>query len=221
MARIVPRKPKNGGEARIRERLATALRDEIATGRLAPGQKLNELALSERLETSRTPLREAMLQLEREGLVRSDLRRGFSVAPLSAREVRETYPVLAALEVLAVRSSADLLPPLLPVLKKINADFARARSPSRALDLDTQWHDTLMSRSANARLKEMVAGLRLAIRRYEHVYMSDLGLTAVSAQQHDAIMTAFRCGDVEGALAALAENYRFGMQALLGKMGEA
>src|SRR5271165_5327532 len=104
------------GKSRVRERLIVALRELIVGGELQGGQKLNELELSLRLKTSRTPLREAMLHLEREGLVRSDLRRGFSVEPLSPREVRETYPVLCALECHAVRSSAEFIPPLLPEL---------------------------------------------------------------------------------------------------------
>jgi len=205
---------------RVRARLHGALRDLIVTGKLQGGEKLNERELSRRLKTSRTPLREALLHLEREGLVRSDLRRGFTVQLLSARDVREIYPVLAQLELYAVRTSARFVPALLPRLARINAEFARARSPGRALDLDTLWHDTLMSRSTNARLAAMVGNLRLSIRRYEHLYMAEGHLTAISVAQHKAIMAAFRRGDIKLALAELEENYRFGMQALLQKMGE-
>ena len=152
--------------------------------------------------------------------MRSDLRRGFSVEPLSAREIRESYPVLCALECLAVRNSIVFVSQLLPELTRINVLFAGTRSPRRALDLDTLWHDTLMSQSKNARLAAMVANLRRAIRRYEHVYMSDQSLTAHSAKQHRGIIAAFRRGDTEGALSALVENYHFGMQALLRNMDE-
>jgi DNA-binding GntR family transcriptional regulator len=205
---------------RVRARLHRALRDLIVTGKLEPGQKLNELRLSRRLKTSRTPLREALLHLEREGLVRSDMRRGFTVELLSARDVREIYPVLAQLEILAVKGSARFVPALLPKLAKINDAFARARSPQRALDLDTLWHDTLMSQSKNTRLAAIVSNLRLAIRRYEHLYMTESHLTSVSVSQHEAIMAAFARDDVKAALEALEENYRFGMEALLRKMGE-
>src|SRR3569623_316123 len=88
--------------SRIRERLETALREMVVTGALEPGGKLNERVLAGRLGASRTPLREALLQLEREGLIRSDLRRGFTVEPLSAQEVREVYPMNACLDCLAV-----------------------------------------------------------------------------------------------------------------------
>jgi len=212
--------PTGRDTVRVRARLHETLRELIVAGRLRGGEKLNELKLSRALDTSRTPLREALLHLEREGLVRSDLRRGFTVAPLSAREVRELYPLLAQLELHAVRTSARFVPALLPQLTKINDQFARARSPDRALNLDTQWHETLMSLSNNGRLQAMVATLRLSIRRYELLYMAETDLTAISAAQHKAIIAAFERGDVEAALAALEENYSFGMQALLRKMGE-
>jgi DNA-binding GntR family transcriptional regulator len=206
--------------SRIRERLTLSLREFIVSGELKGGQKLNEADLARRLKTSRTPLREALLHLERESLVRSDLRRGFSVEPLSAREVRETYPMLSSLESHAVRSSLAFIPALIPELERINAAFERARSAERALKLDTLWHDTLMSQSNNARLKALVTNLRRAIERYERIYMADVSLTAISARQHEAILAAFRKGRADAALRALEENYDFGMRALLKKMGE-
>jgi DNA-binding GntR family transcriptional regulator len=205
---------------RVRDRLHHALRDRIVTGALKAGQKLNELDLSRQLKTSRTPLREALLHLEREGLVRSDLRRGFTVELLSSRDVREAYPLLAQLELHAVRTSARYVSILLPRLVRINNELARTRFPLRALELDTLWHDTLMSESKNARLASLVSNLRLAIRRYEHLYMTQPELRSVSVKQHKAIVEAFRRGDLNAALEMLEENYRFGMQELLRRMGE-
>jgi DNA-binding GntR family transcriptional regulator len=211
---------KTAGFRPLRQALRLALLDDIVSGKLVGGEKLNELRLSRSLNASRTPVREALLHLEREGLVRSDLRRGFTVAPLSSREVRETYPILAHLECLAVRNSAAFVALVLPELARINAEFARARTPLRALELDTLWHDTLMSQSKNARLASMVRTLRLAIRRYEHFYMADARMIPASAAQHQAIIGAFQRNDLEAGIKAIEENYLFGMQVLLRKMGE-
>ena len=211
----------NGAKTeRRREALRGALLKLIISGKLKGGGKLNELDLSRQLDTSRTPLREALLHLEREGFVRSDMRRGFSVEPLSSREVRETYPLLCELECFAVRESAHFLPLVFDELKRVNRQFAKAKSAHTARALDTRWHQTLMSQAKNARLAAIVDGLRLAISRYERCYMSDAGLVAISAKQHDDIVAAFESGDVAGGLKALEHNYRFGMQALLRKMGE-
>lgn len=208
------------GRKRLRQDLRPALLHSIVTGRLKAGEKINESRLAAQLKVSRTPLREALFHLEQEGLVRSDLRRGFTVEPLSSREVRETYPLLAHLECLAVRNSARFVAPLLPALARINTAFARARTPRQALELDTLWHDTLTSQSKNARLASLMAGLRLAIRRYELFYMADAKLIPASVAQHQEIIAAFQRDDLSAALQAIEENYLFGMQILLRKMGE-
>lgn len=215
----VPR-ARRPAQGRIREGLRAKLLDRIVKGDLRGGDKLNELRLSGELKVSRTPLREALLHLEREGFVRSDVRRGFTVGELSTREVRETYPLIAHLEIMAVRNSAPMLPVLIPKLAAINADFARAKSAQRARDLDTLWHDTLMSQSKNTRLAAIVATLRLSIERYERLYMADTDLLAISVVQHDGIIKHLKRGDIDGALKAVEHNYLFGMQALLRKMGE-
>lgn len=211
---------KNAAPARLRDQLRRRLLDLIVSGRLSGGQKLNELELSRLLKASRTPLREALLHLEREGFVRSDLRRGFTVEPLSGRDVREMYPMLAELECFAVRDSAGFLPLVLPEAVRINARFRRARTAQQAIELDAAWHDTLMSKSRNARVAAIVGNLRLEIARYERFYMADAALVAMSADQHDDILRLFRASDVERGLGALRENYLFGMRALLQKMGE-
>ena len=205
---------------RLRQDVVPEIRKSILVGRLKPGAKIIESRLAATLGVSRTPLREALLHLEREGLVRSDLRRGFTVEALSVREVRETYPVLANLECYAVRSSGPFLSPLLPVLERINARFRRARSAQQALELDTRWHDTLISPSNNSRLAGLIASLRLAIRRYELIYMSDTALLSTSAAQHDAILGALRKSDMETALDGIEANYVLGMHVILRKMGE-
>ena len=70
---------------RLRQDVLPALRQRILAGRMKAGTKIIESRLAATLGISRTPLREALLHLEREGLVRSDLRRGFTVEPLSSR----------------------------------------------------------------------------------------------------------------------------------------
>ena len=214
------RDPDQSASHRLRQDVLPEVRKSILTGRLKPGAKIIESRLATTLGVSRTPLREALLHLEREGLVRSDLRRGFTVEPLSAREVRETYPLLAALECYAARTSAQFLAPLLPALGRVNAQFRRARSARQALELDTRWHDTLISPSNNSRLAAIMASLRSTIRRYELMYMSDTAQLPTSAAQHEAILEALGKHDMKTAVEALEANYILGMHVVLRKMGE-
>ena len=213
--RVAPTTPE-----RLRQQILPKLRDQIISGALAPGSRLIESAVSARSGVSRTPLREALLQLEREGLVRSDLRRGFTVTELSTRELRETYPLLVALECHAAQADFEFLHLLLPELTRVNRLFARARGPKWAMELDARWHETLLSQSRNSRLLAMIAGLRQAVQRYEFRYMSDVKLIATSAAQHAHIATAIEKNNLAATLAGIELNYLFGMRLLLRQMGE-
>jgi DNA-binding GntR family transcriptional regulator len=192
----------------------------IVAGRLEAGKPVNESRLATQLKVSRTPLREALLQLEQECLIRSDERRGFSVERLSARDVREIYPMIWTLEGLALRSSAVCAHLLVPELVRINSEFAKARIPRRALDLDARWHVLLTSQSHNQRLLETISALRFSIRRYETVYMADPRLLPESVAQHNAIIKHLKERDIEAATMSLEKNWRFGMEVLIRKMGE-
>jgi DNA-binding GntR family transcriptional regulator len=206
--------------SRLRQNLRSTLLRRIVVGELEAGKPVNESHLATQLKVSRTPLREALLQLEQEGFIRSDERRGFSVERLSAREIREIYPMIWTLEGLALRSSAVCAHLLVPELARINLEFARARTSQRALDLDTQWHEQLTSQSRNRRLLETISALRLGIRRYETVYMADTRLLPESVAQHNAIIDALREHDIDAAIKGLEKNWRFGMEVLIRKMGE-
>jgi len=206
--------------SRLRESLRSTLLRQIVSGGLEPGKPVNESQLASQLKVSRTPLREALLQLEQEGFIRSDERRGFSVERLSAREIRELYPMIWTLEGLALHSSAVCAHLLAPELARINSELAKSRGPKRALDLDAQWHERLISQSQNRRLHETLSALRLSIRRYETVYMADTRLLPESVAQHNGIIEDLKKHDVEAAVKNLEKNWRFGMEMLIRKMGE-
>src|SRR4029079_15824664 len=94
--------------SRLREDIVDRLAGLIASGEL-DRERLKEVELARQLGVSRTPLREALLILESEGVGVSEAHKGFRVAALSEARVRELYPILCALEGLAVRESGELL----------------------------------------------------------------------------------------------------------------
>jgi DNA-binding GntR family transcriptional regulator len=216
MSKSAPLAPSS----RLRQNLRSTLLKKIVEGTLEAGKPVKESQLAAQLKVSRTPLREALLQLEQEGFIRSDERRGFSVERLSARDVREIYPIIWTLEGLALRSIASCAHLAVPELTQINSEFARARQPQLALNLDARWHEQLIGQSQNRRLLETIAALRLGIRRYEIVYMADNRLLPESVAQHTRIINALKKRDIETALKGLEENWQFGMEMLLRKMGE-
>ncbi|HEX8695339.1 MAG TPA: GntR family transcriptional regulator [Longimicrobium sp.] len=201
----------------LREQVHHAIIGRILREELAPGSRLSDSVLAGELGVSRTPIREALLRLEREGFLEVDVGRGFFVKPLSAREVREVYPILWTLEILALRTSPPPPRARLAELGRINAEMAGAAAdPERRIDLDVEWHRALLEGCGNERLLEMIAGLKAVIRRYEYAYMQNAAHVPVSTGQHEQIARAVEDGDLETAVPLLEENWRFGMEDLLG-----
>lgn len=213
-------KTAKNGRVPLRADLRLKVLERILSGKLSPGSRVNESRLAKELNVSRTPLREALFQLEREAFVRSDRDRGFSVEPMSGREIRELYPMLWTLECLALRLCGPRATLAVPSLTKLNNQLRTTRNPKRALILDNTWHETLLASCPNRRLQDHIQGLRLAIRRYELVYMRELPLINVSVHQHQEIIKAVKDGDTGLALEKLEENWHFSMQELLVRVGE-
>lgn len=207
-------------DAPILADLRRVILERIVRGELAPGTRIKESRLAEELGASRTPLREALINLEQEGFVRSELAHGFSVEPLSGREVREIYPILWTLEVLALRAGGAAVYSLIEELSRINTALAGAEDPQERLRLDAAWHETLLSCCPNRRLNGMLSSLRTAIRRYEHFYMSDTALVLESVHQHQQIIEALQAKDGDRAALLLTENWRVSMELLLVRLGE-
>ncbi|MBV9109698.1 MAG: GntR family transcriptional regulator [Gemmatimonadetes bacterium] len=200
----------------LREQVHRAVVDRILREELAPGARISDSVMAQELGVSRTPVREALLRLEREGFLEVDMGRGFFVKPLSGDEVRETYPVLWTLEVLALRSSPCAEAGTVAELDRINAQLAEAgEDPERRIDLDVEWHDVLLGRCANRRLLEMIGGLKAVVRRYEYAYMQNAGHIPVSTRTHADIARALHRGDVEAAVPLLESNWRFSMDEIL------
>jgi DNA-binding GntR family transcriptional regulator len=207
----IPRTP-------LRQQVRRELLKMIFDGTLAVGERIAEREVAERLGVSRTPVREALMALEEEGIVESRPARGFAPAPLSAQDVRETYPLIAALEVLAIRGTDPAaLAGLGARLRELAAGLAAAGDDPRALQrLDDRWHGQLVAACGNGRLLRTLEGLKRVVRRYELAWLDDGERVEVSAAQHAAIADALAAGEVAEAARLLELNWRATMAGLLG-----
>lgn len=180
----------------------------ILEGRVGPGERINEVHLAEELGISRSPLREALGRLEEEGFLRSEAGRGYFVQPLTREEVREVYPILAALESLAIRST-DEPGELVDALETINAELEDAlEEADRALELNERWHDALVEGCGNRRLREMLRTLRRQVARYENAFFRPGSERArFSPGYHREIVAALRSGDAVGASRAIERHW--------------
>jgi len=202
--------------APLRQEIRRVILERILRGALAPGSDVNEAMLASSLGVSRTPLREALLGLEMEGFLRSDVGRGFSIVPLTERDVEEVYPLLWTLESLALRTMGPIPAEKRRQLADLNAQLeASAADPEAALALDQSWHETLLSQCQNQHLLDFVAGLKDLARRYELAYMKHSGKVILSAAQHRGILSALERGDVADAARHLEANWRVSQEFLI------
>jgi DNA-binding GntR family transcriptional regulator len=205
----------------LRIRIAERVCKGVISGDFAPGARINEVQLSKQLGVSRTPLREALLSIERLGIIEADPQRGFVVATLSAREVRELYAIGRTLDALALRSAGPVPVAVIDTLQAANERFRAARENGEAARVaDREFHELLTARNPNRRLHDMLAGVQTAMERYERLYMSDALAIDRSAKQHDRVIAALRRDDLEDAIRTFEEQWDDSVRHLLHALGE-
>jgi DNA-binding GntR family transcriptional regulator len=196
----------------VRERLSADVHQEllgqIVRGRYAPGQRLRDTELAEELGVSRTPVREALLRLEREGFISAQKHMGFSVKRLQESEILEVYPLVRLLECSALDSGCLPCAEKLQRLKELGQSLKEEGSdPLRRIELDSTWHETLIEGNGNRHLMRILSDLKRILLRYEYAFMQDEKLVAESAAEHDAIALALEGGNRKNAVRLLRAHW--------------
>ena len=152
----------------LREVALSAIRQAILRGDLKPGQRLMEGEIAEQMGMSRAPVREALRQLETEGLVVSQAHRGAFVVELSIKDVTEICALRAAVESMSARIVAEQASPeVLAQLQQAVADMSQAADAgdlSRLAALDMSFHEMLCRASGNSRLLDTWLSMTSLIR---------------------------------------------------------
>jgi DNA-binding GntR family transcriptional regulator len=199
----------------LRDEVYRQLLDRVARGDIPPGARVRDTDMASQLGVSRTPVREALLRLAREGVVEADMGRGFSVRALDATEMRETGAILSSLEGLALDLSGDIPTDRLAELSAIDHELAGVRGdPDRCIDLDEQWHRTLLQGCSNQRLLSMISALWQVPRRYMRAYLRHAGRVSLSTQHHARIIEALRRNDRDTARRRFSHHWQRGIEEL-------
>lgn len=186
-------------------KIAEWVGSSIIEGRLRPGDDLNSVALSNRFHTSRTPVREALMILEKEGLVTIPPRRRPHVAHVSLREVREIYQVRAHLymlvsELIVAQASDD-------AIHLLREHQARLEAAASAGDTDAYFWRNLSFRATeveicgNAQLQRTLDSLGLRTLQARHQSLSHPGRMQRSASDHARLVRAYEDRDAPLATA--------------------
>ena len=201
---------------RARDDVRDLVRTMIREGDLPGGARLDEVQLSQRIGVSRTPLREALIAIEAEGLVRSSPNRGFIVVRADAELVREIYPIKGALESAALRLGADEARARVPELRAINDKLAAETSKAKMHKLDSQFHDVLLAGCKNERLMAMVDTYRAEARRVDGAHKRGMADQHGSCRDHAGVLDALEAGDFDQAETRLRAHFRRGADVVIG-----
>lgn len=188
------------------------LREQIVNGSFAPGQRITLAELAAACGMSHMPVREALLHLQREGLLESEPHKGMRVMPLSLRDARELFAIRAELEGLAAAdacAAADAL--LVPDLEALNQRFAAAFEAADFTAMGAaNWafHRRILRSAASAQLSRLLEDVWAASQRYRLGYQLIPGRARCTIAEHAQVITALAGGDPERARAAVREHIR-------------
>ena len=187
--------------------IATRLRAAIFSGHFGPGERLREEALATAMGVSRGPIREALSQLEREGLIVIKRNRGAFVARLSREDLDEVYTLRVAIEELAVRRACEIahaseIDELEGVVRLMADALNSGCTEQEAAELDLHFHDLIYRAAHHRRLYECWTNLRPQIHIVllsRNVAHPDFRLLSVAVDSHQEIVDAIRARDGDEA----------------------
>ena len=177
------------------------LKSAIIRGDMPPGNRLVESRLAEALGISRTPVREAIHKLEREGLIQKLPRGGFSVSNLTHEEIEETFGIRSVLESYAARLAAikhqrQELEPLEEKIEEFQYHLNRGEMEA-LLKINTEFHGLLYAMSRSPKLIKMINDLQDQIYRFRRIILKIETMAKTSNDDHRQMLSAMKKRDAD------------------------
>lgn len=195
---------------RLREMVADALRAAVISGEMKPGAVYSAPTLSTMFGVSATPVREAMLDLVREGMVEALPNKGYRVRVVPEEELDEVTKVRVLLEPPTVRDIVPLVPesdfPHLRTLADAIVDAVRDRDLVAYIDADRVFHLALLGYAGNRQLSSIVSELRSRTRLFGLTPLLESGRLEESALEHHELLDLLESRDAPGAEALMERH---------------
>ena len=208
----------------LRDLVFTTLRQAILKGELQPGERLMEIQLAEKMGVSRTPIREAIRKLEKEGLVIMVPRKGAEVAGISEKMLKDVLEVRMTLEKLAFSLAMDNIKPEdIVKLEKAETVFADAVSKGTLIDMtnaDEAFHFIIYDVADNEKLREILNNLKENMYRYRLEYLKDQNYRDSLTREHAGIIESLRTGDREAGIKVVEKQIENQKKAVMEKLRE-
>ncbi|MCL5277155.1 MAG: GntR family transcriptional regulator [Deltaproteobacteria bacterium] len=205
----------------LREQIADAIRDAIIKGILRPEERVAEAEMANKFNISRTPIREAIRQLETEGFIKVQAHRGAYVAPITEKDVREFYEIKSLLEGYAAKlACARMSEEDIKKLDEINNRLEEAHKKNEwrlAFKLHNEFHDKFLRSCGNEKLYQILNALTQQFQRFR-IALTMSGKIEGSIVQHKEIVNAFRKRNAEGVERLVKENATYGSETLISEI---
>lgn len=190
--------------------ITQAVADDIVHGRLMPGTALDETAIARTYGVSRTPIREALRQLQAIGLVEVGARRGAVVSSVTEQRLDDMFAVMAELEALCARWSAVAMSALerraLLEVHDRSAKLVAAGDRHAYVEANNLFHEAIYRGAHNDFLAELTLSVRQRVAPFRRAQFETLGRLAASHTEHARVTLAIQRGDAEGAARAMQDH---------------
>lgn len=190
--------------------IQAALADDIVHGRIKPGEALDETRLAHAFGVSRTPVREAIRQLEAIGLAEARPHRGAVAANISEEGIDEMFVVMAELEALCARLAAASMSPRerrdLEALHIAAGAVVSAADRDRYVEANDAFHEAVYAGAHNAFLTELTLSVRSRLVPFRHAQFETVGRITKSHFEHGEVVEAILQGDGERAAAQMRRH---------------
>lgn len=194
----------------LRDQVADALRAALIAGELRPGLVYSAPTLAAELGVSATPVREAMLDLAKEGLVEAVRNKGFRITEITERDLDEYTEIRELIEVPTIgRATSAATPEQLRAWRPVALEIVAAAHDHDLvayLDADRRFHLGLLALAGNGHLVEVVSDLRKRSRLYGLTRLDATGRLVDSAREHLELLDLMLAGDAEGAQACMRRH---------------
>ena len=200
------------------EQVYERLLDAISDGSLAPGERLTQEDIAERLAVSRQPVLQALRLLKKDGLVLDAPGRGVLVAPLDADWISKVYQVRGALDALAARLAASQRFRIDPKLIDQGRKAARGRNVKAMIDADLAFHSAIYAASGNPLIEQSAHQHWRHLRRVMGAVLQSSRQREALWDEHEAIAKAIAAGDGERAARLIDDHSRQASENMAGRL---
>jgi DNA-binding GntR family transcriptional regulator len=199
----------NARRQNLKQDVATHLRDEIFSGALKPGIRIDQDALAAAVGVSRLPVREALIQLEGEGMVVNVPRRGAFVAPLEPEDIEDHFEMYGVLSGVAAARAASLgSEQLVKEISEVSAKMRRATDPDEHDRLNFTFHQLINKAGGSRRLISVLRTLSDNMPSHFFSSNNEWEFRERAFAEHDEIVAAIKAGETDGAAKAVANHFK-------------